>query len=161
MPTSTVPCARLRLSLAPPGRQGGRTKPLGPSGGWGWRAGGALGFPALPTLYSLQLPSDGEDGRQGLARGGGQAASTAGMSCWEPSPVLPFRREVSLFPLIIIKSFCTGSWGFPPRRYVLAFWKGMLLPGCRYPWHHSLSIAGCPKPKRAQRFTNFLKLLIM
>lgn len=37
----------------------------------------------------------------------------------------------------------------------MTFWKGTLLTPA------PLGLCSCPKPKRAQRFTNFLKLLIM
>lgn len=63
---------------------------------------------------------------------GRRAGSQPALLVWA-ARVLPFAQEVSLFLLIVIKSFCTGSWGFLPMSCVLAFWEGDATPGLPLP----------------------------
>lgn len=118
------PCAGPRLPLAPPGREAGRT----PAGAGGVEE--LWGSPLCPpvTLCSSRLPGRaGSGGWSGCppARGGGQAASAAAVSCSDPREPSP---EKSLCFLSSNQELLHRFLGLPTEEVCLGLLEGDAAP---------------------------------
>lgn len=140
------PLCRAVAVLSPTSQGGREKKPFGAGPRWGWRDRGAPGFPALPTLCSLQLSSHGEGGQAAHPPGeeDRQPASAAGVSCSSP-PLCPRSLFVSSdrnqellhrFLGLPTDELCIGLLG--RGRYS----RAAATPAI------ARSLAGCPKPRR-------------